>query len=75
VQADIVSDLFKCASVAKRAYGVNPRAHAAPGEAGRNRNHVLLGDAHVNKSLSQPIAQWLQGIEAQITGQETKSGV
>jgi hypothetical protein len=52
VQADVVADLFEGACIAKRAYAVYPRAHAATGKAGGNRYHVLLGYAHVNKSIA-----------------------
>src|SRR5208337_5214132 len=71
-EADVVTDLLVRPGVDKRRDTVNPGSHPRSSQTRSHRDHVLLGDAGVDETTAQGLAQGLQGPVSQVPGQEHK---
>ena len=71
----VVADLFQAAERGKIGNGIGEHDLAALRQAGRNAGHVLLGNAHVDIAIWEPIAKRLQHRVAQVAGQQPDARV
>ena len=70
VKADIVTDLFKGASVAEWRDRVGPGLQSLVAESGCDRDHILFGYPAIDEARSHCVPQWLQGHEPKIARQK-----
>src|SRR5262249_2619441 len=67
MQANVIANLLERASVEERRDAICPRSHSAARQTGGYGDHILLGDARVDKPCRQGVAQRLQRAKPEIT--------
>ena len=70
VQDRAVADELVRAERRERRDRVDERDEARLGEAGRDADHVLLGDADVEEAVREPLGERLEHGEAEVAGEQ-----
>jgi hypothetical protein len=75
VQANVIPDLLKSTRIDKRSNAVHPGAETLFRKTSGNGDHVLLGDACINKAPAHLLAKRLKRLESKVAGEKHESRI